>query len=111
MPQLQVRLSKNGRAEFLDALATNGIEFTRRQPPAGRVSASIENIVIDLGGPLIGAMAYVLIAWLRPRNTRTVTIQRQSETIQLKGYSVKEVEKLLEAASSVTLIDTEKDAT
>ena len=48
MPQLQMHLSRNGQAEFLDALTTNGIEFTKRQSPPGRVSASMETIVIAL---------------------------------------------------------------
>lgn len=109
MPQLQAHLSRNGRTEFLDALVANGIASTRRQPPLGRVSASLETIVIDLGVPLIPALAHVLTTWLRARASRSVIIQRQNETIQVKGYPAKEVEKFLKGDASMTLIDTEKD--
>lgn len=109
MPQLQAHLSKNGRSEFLDALATNGIEFTRQQPPPGRVSASLETIVIALGVAVIEAVALVLIAWQRARASRTVIIQMPSKTIRLEGHSTKEAKEFVKDATSVTLIDTKKD--
>lgn len=58
-----------------------------------------------------GALAVVLVTWLRTRASRKVIVQANQQTVvHLEGYySVKEVEQIIEKALFVTAIQSEKD--
>jgi hypothetical protein len=53
----------------------------------------------------------VLVTWLRGRASRKVIVQTNEQMVlHIDGYSVKEVEKVLEKASSINAIQTDKDS-
>ena len=114
MSQLRVHLFKNGRSEFLSLLRENGVEFSERYPTPGVVMNAGEVIdIINAAKELspYGALAVVLVTWLRGRASRKVIVQTNEQTIlHIEGYSAKEVEKVLEKASSITAIQTDKDS-
>jgi hypothetical protein len=113
MSQLRVNLFENGRSEFLSLLREHDIEFLERAPRPGAIMNAgevIEIINAVKDASPYGAVALVLITWLRGRASRKVIVQADEKTIvHIEGYSVTQVEKLLEKAISVTAIQTEKD--
>ena len=113
MSRLPIRLSSNGQREFLNTLTANGIEFAKRLPSLDvMVWAAGETIEIiaAVGSLPFATIAGVLVAWLRGRASRSVTIQtKQNAFVQITGYSVEEVASLLREASSLNVIQTTKD--
>jgi hypothetical protein len=113
MSQLRVYLFKNGRSDFLSLLRENGVEFNEHRPAPGVVMNAGEVIeIINAAKELspYGALAVVLVTWLRGRASRKVIVQADEKTVlHLEGYSVKDVEKVIEKAVSVMAIQTEKD--
>ncbi len=114
MSHLRVYLFKNGRTEFLSLLRENGVEFTEHHPTPGNVMNAGEVIeIINAAKELspYGALAVVLVTWLRGRASRKVIVQTNEQMVlHIDGYSVKEVEKVLEKASSINAIQTDKDS-
>jgi hypothetical protein len=109
MSQIHVNLFENGRSEFLSLLREHDIEFLERASLPGTIMNAGEVIEIINAVPY-GALALVLITWLRGRAARKVIVQADEKTIvHIEGYSVTQVEKLLAKARSVTAIQTEKD--
>jgi hypothetical protein len=110
---LRVHLFKNGRSEFLSLLRESGIEFSEWRSSSGLVTNSYETIEISKAGKdssPFGALAVVLVTWLRGRASREVSVRTNQRTVlQIEGYSVKEVSKILEKAFSITAIQTDKD--
>lgn len=114
MSQLQVTLFKNGRSDFFTLLRENDITFRERQPTPGIVMNAGDIIeIINAAGAAtpFGAVAVVIVTWLRSRASREVIIQTKDKAIfTLKGYSAKEAEEILEKAVSVHAIQTENDS-
>jgi hypothetical protein len=99
MSQLRVNLFENGRSEFLSLLREHDSAFLERVPRPGAIMNAgevieIMNAVKDASP--YGAVALVLITWLRGRASRKVIVQADEKTIvHIEGYSVPQVEKLL----------------
>jgi len=53
------------------------------------------------------AIAKVAVAWIEARKSREIIIHTKTgESIQAKGYSASEVQKLLQKSTNVIVIDT-----
>ena len=56
------------------------------------------------------ALAKVIVAWIEAKESRNVMITTaQFDVFHAKGYSAKEVEKMLEKAINLNAIDTKPD--
>ncbi len=114
MDSIRAHVFKYSKEDFLESLRENGIEyFEQNLSPTGTIVASGEavEIIKALGSvSIIPAIASVLIQWLKGRNSRKIILQtKDREIIHLQGYSVKEVESLLEKAENITVIQTTPD--
>ncbi len=104
---MRIALFKDSRASFLQDLSVAGIEFEESKPIPGRVMASATYVAIGQIAAVSGAVATVLIAWVKARASRKVILTLKDKNIvHLEGYSAKEVEALLKITESVTVIDT-----
>ena len=110
MPQLKIHLFKNGASDFLAMLEAQGISYEGIRPQPGRVVNAGESIwIIDIV-PILGPLAWVMVAWVKARSSRSVKIQTADRrVIDIKGYSEKDVEKILDKAVSISVIQTEPD--
>jgi hypothetical protein len=53
------------------------------------------------------SIAKVIVAWIEAKKSREVMIRTESGlTIKAKGYSIKDVEKLLPVTEEIIIIDT-----
>ena len=53
------------------------------------------------------AIAKVVVAWIEARKSREIIIHTETgESIQAKGYSAADIQKLLQKSTSVIVIDT-----
>ena len=69
--------------------------------------ASATYVAIGQIAAVSGAVATVLIAWVKARASRKVILTLKDKNIvHLEGYSAKEVEALLKITESVTVIET-----
>lgn len=69
--------------------------------------ASATYVAIAQIAAVSGAVATVLVAWIKARASRKVILTlKDQKIVHLEGYSVKEVEALLKTTESVAVIDT-----
>jgi hypothetical protein len=109
MATLQVHVFKDSAASFTAALSENGIEFSRRiqlseAPMAAGAIIEIFSAIKD--ATPWGALAVVVIAWLNAKAARKVIITtKNNEIIHAEGLSVSEIERVLEKAKDVAIIE------
>lgn len=104
---MRIALFKDSRASFLQELSKAGVDFEELRPMPGSIMASATYVAIAQIAAVSGAVATVLVAWIKARGSRKVILTLQDKNIvHLEGYSVKEVEALLKVTESLTVIDT-----
>ena len=104
---MRIALFKDSRASFLKDLSEAGIDFEESQPIPGRIMASATYVAIAQIAAVSGAVATVLVAWIKARASRKVILTlKDQKIVHLEGYSAKEVEALLKITESVAVIDT-----
>lgn len=109
---LRITLFK-GSFGLVNALNEAGIEYQSYAQRSLEPQASGQ--VIEIIGAISDAMpwnalAKVLIAWLNARASREVMITTANgEFVQAKGYSIAELQKLLQNAKNVQVVDTQPD--
>lgn len=97
-------VGKHAKSILLDFDAA-GVEYTMRKPEAGRVMASGECIIVS--SILLHHASKLLAAWLSHRSTRRLSVTLpDNRVIMAEAPSVEEVERLMEIAKQVTLMDT-----
>ena len=104
---MRIALFKDSRASFLQDLSEAGIDFEESRPIPGRIMASATYVAIAQIATVSGAVASVLVAWIKARASRKVILTlKDQKIVHLEGYSAKEVEALLKITESVAVIDT-----
>lgn len=109
MSSLPLHLFKDSSASFTEALSANGVEFSRRiqlseAPMAAGWAIEVFSVVKD--ATPWGALAVVIVAWLKAKSSRKVIVTINNNTVaHLEGLSVKEVTEVLAAAKSAAVID------
>lgn len=103
---MRIALFKDSRASFLQDLSKAGVDFEESRPIPGRLMASATYVAIAQIAAVSGAVATVLVAWIKARASRKVILTLNDKNIvHLEGYSTTEVEALLKITESVTVID------
>lgn len=109
MSSLPIHLFKDSSASFIEALSANGIRFSRRIQLSEAPMASgwaIEVFSAVKEATPWGALAVVIVAWLKARSSRKVIITtRDNIVIHAEGLSVEEVAKVLERAKNASIIE------
>ena len=104
---LRFTLFKGSEASFLHALDDAKLRYRKHEPAPGIVMASGTAIEIVQTLATSGAIAAVLVAWLKARASRKIILNTSTkEVVHLEGYSVREIEALLPLVKSATAIDT-----
>lgn len=111
MEKLPVYLFKNSFGPFVTQLNKHHMKYNRRQARPGIHMGPFEVLELLVQSKEIwGTVAAVVIAYLKYRPTRKVTITTKKNTVvQAEGLSSKQLEKVLSEAKSLTAIDTEKN--
>lgn len=104
---MRVALFKDSQASFLQGLNEAGIPFEELKAASGSVMASGAMVIIAQTVAIAGAIAPVLVAWLKGRASRKIILTLQDRTIiHVEGYSLEQVRELIPLIASMTAIDT-----
>ncbi|MGO0110806.1 hypothetical protein [Pseudomonas putida] len=107
---IRFTLFKDSRESFLAALDDASIHHSSVIQFTGRPQASgFVEIISALSDAMPwNGIAKVIISWINARKSRRVMIQMKNGSIilEINGYGAKDVERLLKACASVTVIDT-----
>ncbi len=113
MKRLVITTFKDSEASFLQALKSGNIEYSKvlqftKEPMAYGQKYSV---FADLSEAMPwNALAKVIVAWIEAKSSRQVNMILEGQgTFMAKGYSVKEVEKMLSKAAAIAAIDTKAD--
>ena len=105
---MRIALFKDSQASFVQALDDAGVPYEEQQAPPGQAMASGAMIAIAQTAAIAGAVATVLVAWLKARSSRKVILTLHDKRIvHLEGYSVEQVQELLPLVDHGTAIDTQ----
>jgi len=100
---------QESRSSFIELLKDGQIQFRTVQPPAGvpQDAGTVVEIIGALGSaPPAAALAWVIVEWLKGRKSRKVTVQLlDKKVVELTGYGVDEVERILKSARSTSVFD------
>lgn len=104
---MRVALFKDSQASFVQALDDAVVAYEELRVPPGQVMASGSMIAIAQTAAVAGAVAAVLVAWLKARASRKVILTlHDKKIVHLEGYSVEQVRELLPLVDHGTAIDT-----
>ena len=111
MESLPIHVFKNSFGPVIELLNEHKVQYMMRDQRSGVVMASSGVIEVVLQSvPLWGALAVVIVAFIKSRVSRKVIITLKDNTVvQAEGLSSEDLEKVLTRAKSLTAIDTEKD--
>jgi hypothetical protein len=103
--RVRIVLFQNSKDLFLSMLDEKGIKYSKVPVRPGAVMGA--GITIEIVIPL-AALASVLRKWLEAKSRRKIQITKKDrETVHLEaqGYSVKDVEKLLDRVDWIAVIE------
>jgi hypothetical protein len=98
---------KDSEMSIRQALEGSGIEFLIRAPRPGIISAAGSIIELAQAAVTSGAIAGVLVAWVKARASREIQVTLEDRRVlSLKGYSSEQVKELLPLINKAVAIDT-----
>lgn len=114
MPNLSITLFKKSKDSFTQLLNQEGIEYRSQAPNFGAAPTNMPGSVIEItqavmsSGAFWPSLAYVVVHWLKHKNSRIIDITKQDGThIRLEGnIEQKYVSEALDQAKSIRVIDT-----
>lgn len=110
MNSISAHVFKHSKSSFIEILKENKIEFYEKNVfPKGTIvnaSEAIEIIKAVGEASAIPALATVLVQWLKNKSSRKILQTKENEVMHLEGYSVKEIETILQKAKNLTVIQT-----
>ena len=105
---MRIALFKHSEKSFLQALQEAGIPYNEEKLEPGQMVASGVLVTVAQTAAIAGAIASVLVAWLRARASRKIILTlKDGQIIHLEGASVDRVEELLPLVQRADVIDTE----
>ena len=113
METLPVHLYKDSFGPFMALLNEHNVSYSMREQRSGVPMAAAQGVVELLQATAMwGALASVIVAFLKYRHSRKVIITtKNKEIIHAEGLTHEELLKILERAESLTAIETKKDET
>ncbi|MEX1315423.1 MAG: hypothetical protein AB1Z38_14695 [Desulfotignum sp.] len=105
---MRIALFKNSEKSFLRSLNEAEIPYDEKKIEPGQIMASGALVIVAQTAAIAGAIASVLVAWIRARASRKIILTLQNgEIIHLEGESVDRVKELLPLVQRAEVIDTE----
>mgnify|MGYP003423470286 FL=1 len=111
MEYLHVHVFKDSFGPIIELLNTHGVKYQIREQRSGEVMAASGVIEVLQSAAMWGALATVVVTFIKSRNGRKVIITtKDNETIHAEGLSPKELEKILRRSKSLVAIDPNKNS-
>ncbi len=111
MEYLHVHVFKDSFGPMIELLNTNGVKYQFREQRSGEVMAASGVIEVLQSPAMWGALAAVVVAFIKSRNGRKVIITtKDKEVIQAEGLNSKELQEILKRTKSLAAIDSNKTA-
>ena len=111
MEYLRVHVFKDSFGPIIELLNAHGVKYQIREQRSGEVMAASGIIEVLQSAAMWGALATVVVAFIKSRNGRKVTITtKDNEIIHAEGLSPKELEEILKRSKSLAAIDPNKNA-
>jgi hypothetical protein len=114
MEVVRVNVFKSSHDAFVQMLQEKDIEFGEVKTFSNTIMAS--GMVLTVYGALQtaapwAALAATLVAWIKSRSTRKVIITtKDNQVVHIEGLSIKEIERVLELAINLSVIDTNTES-
>lgn len=111
MEYLHLHVFKDSFGPMIALLNEHDVKYQLREQRSGAVMAA-SGVIDVLQSPAIwGALAAVVIAFIRSRNGRKVIITtKDNEIIHAEGLSPKELEEILKRSKSLAAVDPNKNS-
>ena len=107
---LPINVFKHSFGPILELLNNSDVKYQMRQMRAGAVMMSSEVIEIIVNASMWVSLASIIIAFIKAKNGREVTVQtKDNRIIHAKGLDSKQLQEVLKEACSITAIDTGKE--
>ena len=110
--EIIIHLFKGSDDSFTKSLDEAGIEHWRPAALSSQIQASGTMALVKSISDLMpwNQLAKVLVSWIEVKKSRKVIFNLgEGKSIHLEGYSVKEVERILEKSESIMVIETRPD--
>lgn len=105
---MRLALFKDSHSSFTQALDDGGVPYQELRPTPGQIMASGTVVAVAYTTAISGAIATVLVAWLKARASRKVILTLKGQkVVHLEGYSVEQVKELLPLVENGSVIDVE----
>ena len=109
METLPVHVFRNSFGPFITLLKEHQVKFTIRENRSEVQMGASGVIELLQSAALWGALAAVIVQFIKSRRSRKVIITTKDQTVvHAEGLSPKELEDVLTQAKSLTAIETEK---
>jgi len=109
METLPIHVFKDSFRPILKLLNEHEIKYQMRETRAGQVMAAGGVLEIILSPAMWGALATIVVAFIKYKNDREVIItMKDNKIIHAKGLTKAELELILKEAKNIAAIDTNK---
>lgn len=110
MEHLHVHVFKDSFGPMIELLNAHGVKYQIREQRSGAVMAAAGVIEVLQSAAMWGALAAVVVAFIRGRNGRKVIITtKNNEIIHAEGLNPKELEEILKRSKSLAAVDPNKN--
>ena len=112
MDALPIHVFKDSFIQFLNCSTKNEIKYQIREQRSGTLMASSGVIEIIVNASIWVSLASVLIAFIKAKNNREVTITTEdNQIIHAKGLDSQQLQDVLKHAKGITAIEPHKKKT
>ena len=111
MEYFHVHVFKDSFGPIIELFNTHGVGYEIREQRSGEVMAASGVIEVLQSAAMWGALAAVIVAFIRSRNGRKVIITtKENEVIHAEGLNAKELEEILKRSKSLAAVEPNKNA-
>lgn len=110
MDYLHVHVFRNNFGPMVELLNAQGVKYQIREQRSGAVMAASGVIEVLQSAAMWGALAAVVVAFIKSRNGRKVIITtKDNKVIHAEGLGPKELEEILKRSKSLAASDSNKN--
>jgi len=111
METLPIHVFKDSFGPILELLNEHKIKYQMNERRSGEIVAGPSGVIeLILSAAMWGALATVLVTFIKSRHGRKVTITtKDNNIIHAEGITEKELEKILKQSKNITAIDPNKN--
>lgn len=108
---LPIHVFKDSFGPILKLFNEHNIKYQMRQTRSNVIMASSEVLEIVLSPAMWGALATILVVFIKAGHGRKITITtKNNDIVQAEGLTKKELESILKQAKNLVAVDIGKDS-